>query len=132
MYCSTRPGAAVHPPQNLCGSSLYIIMGNRIRNIGHYFWNHKFVWATIVFLLIIGFFDSDSVWVRWQIQRDNARLRAEIQKFEQQCTRDSAKLEQLLTNQEAVVKVARESHLMKADNEDVYIVSVVPAESDSL
>lgn len=107
-------------------------MGKKIRNIGHYFWDHKFVWATIVFLLIIGFFDSDSVWVRWQIQRDNARLRAEIYKFEQQCARDSAKLEQLLSNQEAVIKVARESHLMKADNEDVYIVSVVPAEGDSL
>ena len=101
-------------------------MGNKIKNIGRYFWNHKFLWSFVIFALIIGFIDSNSIWNRWEKRQANERLRAEIKKYELQCSKDSAKLQQLISSPEAVIKVARETHLMKADNEDVYIVTVSP------
>lgn len=105
-------------------------MGNKLKNIGYYFLSHKFIWSTVIFLLIIGIFDSNSIWNRIEKRQENERLRAEIRKYELQCSRDSSKLQQLLSSPDAVIRVARETHLMKADDEDVYIVTVAPKEEE--
>ena len=101
-------------------------MGKKIKKLGYYFRKNKFIWSIVIFVLIIGFIDSNSVWNRWEKQKENEHLRAEILKYEMQCKKDSAKLKQLMSSPEAVIKVARETHLMKADDEDVYIVTVNP------
>ena len=108
----------------------YSKMGQRIKKVGRYFGNHKFLWSFVVFALIIGFIDSNSIWNRWEIRRANDRLRTEIKKYEIQCSKDSAKLQQLMSSPEAVIKVARETHLMKAEDEDVYIVTVTPKKEE--
>ena len=101
-------------------------MGKKFRHLTYYFWKHKFAVFSIFFLLIIGFVDSNSMIYRWEIQKENDRLRSEIAAYEAQCRRDSTKLKQLMESPNAVIKVAREVHLMKADDEDVYLVTVEP------
>ena len=108
-------------------------MGKKLRNITYYFWKNKYIVFFIFFILIIGLVDSSSLFNRFEIKQENARLSAEIKEYEAQCHRDSMKLQQLMQSPNAVIKVAREVHLMKADNEDVYLVSVEPkGEEDEL
>lgn len=105
-------------------------MGKKIRHVAYYFWKNKFILFSIFFIMVIGFIDSSSLINRWEIQQENARLYAEIKNYEAQCHRDSLKLQQLMESPYAVIKVAREVHLMKADDEDVYLVSVEPADDE--
>ena len=105
-------------------------MGKKIRKVAFYFWKNKFIMFFIFFILIIGLIDSSSLVNRWEIQQENARLYAEIKNYEAQCHRDSLKLQQLMESPNAVIKVAREVHLMKADDEDVYLVSVEAADAE--
>ena len=101
-------------------------MGKKLKSIGSYFANHKYLWTLVIFLLIIGVIDSNSLWNRWEKRQENKALSAEIKTYELQCSKDSAKLKQLMSSPEAVIRVARETHLMKSQDEDVYIVTVMP------
>ena len=105
-------------------------MGKEIKNIGNYFLRHKYLFSFTIFAIIIGFLDTNSIWNRWEKRQENERLRAEIKKYELQCSKDSIKLKQLMNSPEAVIRVAREIHLMKADNEDVYLVTVMSENKD--
>ena len=101
-------------------------MGKKLKKISSYFLNHKYLWTFAIFALIIGVLDTNSLWNRWEKRKENKALRAEIKKYERQCSKDSAKLRQLMSSPEAVIRVARETHLMKSKGEDVYIVTVMP------
>ena len=105
-------------------------MGKKLKNITYYFWKNKYIVFLIFFIVIVGFVDSSSLINRFDIKQENARLSADIKDYEAQCHRDSLKLQQLMQSPNAVIKVAREVHLMKADNEDVYLVSVEPKDKD--
>ena len=106
-------------------------MGKKIKNIAYYAWKNNFAVFFIFFILIIGFIDNNSLINQMDIKKENARLRAEIAEYENQCHKDSLKLQQLKESPNAVIKVAREVHLMKADDEDVYLVSVETPEEDT-
>ena len=106
-------------------------MGKKIKNIAYYIWKKNFIFFSIFFILIIVFLDNNSLINKMEVKRENDRLRAEIAEYERQCHNDSLKLQQLKESPNAVIKVAREVHLMKADDEDVYLVSVETAGEDT-
>lgn len=107
-------------------------MGRRLKLFTYRFWRHKYLWTFLIFVLVIGFLDNNSIWQRLEIRRENRYLREKIRELEIQCSRDSAKLSELKSNPDAVTRVAREIHLMKAADEDVYLVSEVPSDSSDL
>ena len=53
---------------------------------------------------------------------ENDSLRREITRLEEECQRDSARLEQLKNDSNEIIRVAREMYFMKRPSEDVYIV----------
>lgn len=100
----------------------YIYMTQKVRNILIFIGKHKYVLTLLVFIIIVGFLDANSFMQRIQLQQINDSLRLQIQHFEEICTRDSSRLKQLQSDPSAVVRVAREEYLMKAENEDVFII----------
>lgn len=93
----------------------------RLFSIWGYISRYKYVAATLVFLLILGVLDENSLWVRFQRRSEIATLRREIDKYETQYTEETVKLEALRNDPAAVERMAREVYLMKRPNEDVYV-----------
>ena len=50
-------------------------------------------------------------------------LKREIQKYDSQYKHDMQQLKELKTNPQAISRVARERYFMKADNEDIFVLS---------
>ena len=104
----------------------------RLLTIWSYIRKYKYVAASLVFLLIIGVLDENSLWVRFGRKADIANLRREIEKYEAQYDAETAQLEALRSDPEAVERMAREVYLMKRPNEDVYVFkNVDPAQIQS-
>ena len=50
-------------------------------------------------------------------------LKAEIQKYDSQYQHDTQQLKELKTDPKAIARVARERYFMKADDEDIFVLS---------
>lgn len=99
-----------------------VAMKKRIEGIYRYICRYKYVLTLAIFIVIIGFADSNSYIKRRALQQSNDSIRAQLAYYEACCKRDSARLKQLQSNPDKLVRVAREDYLMKSDDEDVYIV----------
>ncbi|MBQ2122338.1 MAG: septum formation initiator family protein [Bacteroidaceae bacterium] len=76
-----------------------------------------------MFVAIILFIDSNSLWSKRELISQNDELRREIAELEEACRRDSARLEELKNDSNEIIRVAREIYFMKRSNEDVYIIN---------
>ncbi|MDE5788709.1 MAG: septum formation initiator family protein [Bacteroidaceae bacterium] len=104
-------------------SSIYTVLGFLRR--------HKYSVVVAFFLVVVGMVDENSLWERYKCRQEIARLKSEMREFRNRYEEDSRKLEELESNPEAVVRVAREQYLMKYPDEDVYVfVDEAPEKSD--
>lgn len=87
-----------------------------------FIWDHRSLWATVFFVVIVGFIDENSVLNLIKQWQANAELKADIERYEAEYAEATTRLQQLSTSQDAVEEVARVNLLMKSDDEDVYIV----------
>lgn len=89
------------------------------------FWNfirrNKYWAALLIFLLIIGVLDANSLWSRYQRRVEIKNLKREIAKYQKQYDDEKAQLQLLESSREMVEKLAREKYLMKRANEDVFV-----------
>lgn len=90
-----------------------------INLIGHY----KYVITIVVGVLVVGFLDENSFVRRVQLELQISDMNAEIEKYRSIYESDSKQLRELRTNPEAFGKIARERYFMKADDEDIYVLS---------
>lgn len=105
----------------------------RLFTIWGYIRKYKYVAAAVIFLLIIGVLDENSLWVRFHRKAEIANLRSEIEKYQAQYDEETAELEALRNDPMAVERKAREVYLMKRPNEDVYVFrDVDPSQIQSL
>lgn len=82
---------------------------------------HKYITTLVVFVLIIGYFDSNSLYDRWKLYNEEKALRKQINEYRNQYNRDTKLYHELQCDPNAAVRIAREHYYMKKDNEDVYI-----------
>ena len=54
-------------------------------------------------------------------RREIASLKVEIERYHKQFQEDTRRLEELVSNPEAIEKIARERYLMKTQDEDIFI-----------
>ena len=97
-------------------------MGKKLNAVVGYLRRHKYLWTTLVFLLIIGVLDENSLIYRYQLHARNEATRAEIRKYEAQYMRDQRDLQEMQNSPDAVERVARMDLLMKTPDEDVYVI----------
>ena len=93
----------------------------RLLTIWNLFCRHKYWVVTIVFIVIIGVLDENSLLRRASHKYEIATLTEEIKQYKLQFDEDTRRLEELDTNLETIEKIAREKYLMKRPDEDVYI-----------
>lgn len=82
---------------------------------------HKYLITVVLFLLIIGVLDENSLIRRVQYWHEISTLKSEIEMYREQYEKDSRMLKELTTHPDELEKVAREKYLMKKSNEDIYI-----------
>ena len=83
----------------------------------------KYAVVTICGVLLVGFLDDNSLWSHVKnLQRIN-ELTEEKEKYNADFQRDQAQIKELDRNPKAIEKIARERYFMKADNEDIFILS---------
>lgn len=97
-------------------------MGKKLSAFGRNIWHHKYLWTILLFVILVGFIDSNSLMQRYRLTKHNAALRAEIKQYDESYKADSRTYEELQKSDEAVKKVARVELFMKTDNEDVYVI----------
>ena len=87
--------------------------------ISHY----KYAITIVVGLLIVGLIDDNSFMRRMQLEMQISDLEAEIEKYNTQNEADMKQLKALKRNPHAFEKIARERYFMKADDEDIFVLS---------
>ena len=91
---------------------------SKLLTIWNYIRRHKYMITVLIFIVVIGFLDENSL-----IQRVKHRseMNSEIEKYRKQYEEDTEKLKELTTNPEALEKIAREKYLMKKPDEDIFV-----------
>ena len=92
-----------------------------IQTVWGFISRHKYFVVIAFFAIMVGFVDENSFWDRHQRLQEIAALKAEKRSYQNMFEQDSRALQELETNPEAVVRVAREKYLMKYPSEDVYV-----------
>lgn len=88
------------------------------------FLSHNKYWIVlIVGILIVGILDENSFYQRVKYELQIEELETKIAEYNAQYERDEAKLRELRRNPKAITKIARERYFMKADDEDIFVLS---------
>ena len=83
----------------------------------------KYTVVVVLGVLIVGFLDENSVMSHLKNQRRIALLEEEIAEYNANFERDQAQIRELDRNPKAMEKIARERYFMKADDEDIFVLS---------
>jgi len=83
----------------------------------------KYILVCLLGVLIIGFLDENSVWSHLKNQRRIGELQEEIDKYNAQHNKNQAQIRKLNKDPKAMEKIARERYFMKADDEDIFVLS---------
>jgi len=83
----------------------------------------KYAVVIVVGVLLVGFVGENSVWAHLRNMQRISSLNDEIEEYTGRYERDQAQLRALDSNPKAMEKIARERYFMKADDEDIFVLS---------
>ena len=86
-------------------------------------WYMKYAIVVVAGVLIVGFLDENSVMSHLKNKRRISELREEIGDYNARYHRDQDQVRELERNPKAAERIARERYFMKADDEDVFVLS---------
>ena len=87
--------------------------------ISHY----KYLIVSMMGVLLVVFLDENSILKNVQLSMQIDDLREEITRYTEQNKDNTRRLRELERTPGAIEKVAREQYFMKADDEDIYVLS---------
>ncbi len=90
-----------------------------IQFISHY----KYLIVVAIGLLLVGVVDEYSVVRMLKYNGQINQLEGEIEKYNKLDKAASDQLQELRRNPKAIEKIARERYFMKADDEDIYVIT---------
>lgn len=94
-----------------------------IGRVGRFLSRFKYIIVIVVGIAIVGFVDENSYLSKIKYNRQIEDLRAEIDELNAQFIADSLRLNELDHNPAAIEKIARERYFMKADDEEIFVLS---------
>lgn len=94
---------------------------SKLLTIWNYIRRRKYWITLLIFIVVIGFLDENSLVQRIKHRNEISTLNSEIEKYRKQYEEDTERLKELTTNPEALEKIAREKYLMKKPDEDIYV-----------
>ena len=83
----------------------------------------KYVLVSVIAIVLIGFVDENSVWRHIKNKQTISDLQEEVQKYSELNRRNQDQIRLLDSNPKAIEKIARERYFMKADDEDIFVLS---------
>ena len=89
-------------------------------------WRSAFLKYAVVFfagVAIVGFLDENSVWSHVKNLQRISELTEETKKYNEEFQRDQAQIRELDKNPKAIERISRERYFMKADDEDIFVLS---------
>lgn len=98
-------------------------MNNRLNIIWNFISHYKYLIVIALGILIVGFIDENSFVQRVQYELQISDLKADIKKYNAQNEADTKRLREIRRNPKTIEKIARERYFMKADDEDIYVLS---------
>lgn len=88
------------------------------------FMGHNKYWIVVILgVLIVGFLDENSLLKHIQNRMLVSDLKEQIDTYNSQYERDEQQIKELRRNPKAITKIAREKYFMKADDEDIFVLS---------
>ena len=83
----------------------------------------KYAVVCVAGVLIVGFLDENSLWNHLKNRQRIEELTEEKARYNAAFERDKAQIRELDRNPKAMEKIARERYFMKADDEDIFVLS---------
>lgn len=83
----------------------------------------KYIVVALIAVVLIGFVDENSVWNHLRNKQRISELEDEIERYTEHYRQDDERIRSLDRNPKAIEKIARERYFMKADDEDVFVLS---------
>lgn len=96
---------------------------SNLNPIGRFLIHNRYWIVVIVGVVIVGVLDENSFMRRVELEMQINSLKMQIDDFNAQYEAAEAKLKQLRMNPKAITKIARENYFMKADDEDIFVLS---------
>ena len=84
--------------------------------------NNRYVYATLVFLVVILFIDQFNLFEQIRLHRSLKDQKQQIEYYENEISASKEYLNALQNDTATMEKVAREQYLMKRDNEVIYLI----------
>lgn len=98
-------------------------MSRRLYPIWNFIGHNKYWIVVILGVLIVGFLDENSLLKHIQNRMLVSDLKEQIDTYNSQYERDEQQIKELRRNPKAITKIAREKYFMKADDEDIFVLS---------
>ena len=95
----------------------------RISIIFNFLGHYKYLIVVVLGCIMVGFVDDNSMLRRLQLQMQITDLQEEIEKYRSMNDAVTKQLRDLQRDSRAVEKIARERYFMKADDEDIFVLS---------
>ena len=91
--------------------------------IWNYLSHYKYLIVIVVGVLVVGFIDDNSIvqHIKYKVQIHNLQL--EIDKYNTRYDNDTRIRQEMNHGGRAYEKIARERYFMKADDEDIFVLS---------
>lgn len=98
-------------------------VGKVANKVWAFFSRFKYHIVILLGILIVGFVDENSFVRRIEYEYHIEDLKEEIKTYTLRYEADSKRLKELAVNPKAISKIARERYFMKADDEDIFVLS---------
>ena len=83
---------------------------------------NKYLLTIIGLVVWLTFFDRNDIFTQYDLRQQVLKLEKERNYYLQEITANNQAIEELHTNQKSLEKFARETYLMKKDNEDIFVI----------
>ncbi len=98
-------------------------MSTKLSTVWNFLAGNKYLITIVIGVAVVGFIDDNSFMRRFQYDLQISGLKAEIQKYSLENEQSTKALQELRRDPKAIEKIARERYFMKADDEDIYVLS---------
>lgn len=99
------------------------VMGSKLPKMWNVLARYKYLITIVIGVAVVGFVDENSFMKRIQYDMQIGQMKSEIRKYNLQNEKATKALDDLKRNPKAIQKIARERYFMKADDEDIYVLS---------
>lgn len=98
-------------------------MADRLGSVWKFLSHNKYWIVIFLGVVIVGFLDDNSFLQRMEQEFQIRDLKSQIEEYNNRYETDSRQLRELNRNPKAIEKIARERYFMKADDEDIFVLS---------